>query len=87
MCGRIKKIKKEDGKMYFSLCNTSITLDILAAIFFVCYLKLRLQSSVSPRKLKSFTFSVGDPFMFRCSLGVYHFFDNIVNCIFYWHIP
>ena len=48
--------------MYFSLSNTPITIDSLAAITFVFGLKLRLQSSVSLRKLKSFTFSlhVGD---------------------------
>ena len=46
--------------MCFSLCKRPITLDILLPILIKWNLKLRLLSSVRPRKLNSCTYSMGD---------------------------
>ena len=43
------------GNIYFNLCNSPITQDILVPIVFKCDLKLRLQSNVNPIKLSSVT--------------------------------
>ena len=43
------------GNIYFNLCNSPITLDILVPIVFKCDLKLRLQSNVNPKKINSIT--------------------------------
>ena len=48
--------------MCFSLCKRPITLDILFPILVKWNMKLRLLSSVRPRKLNSCMYSMGDPF-------------------------
>ena len=55
--------------MCFSLGKGPITLDILLPIL-VRNLKLRLLSSVRPRKLNSCIYSMGDPFKSKCNRGV-----------------
>ena len=56
--------------MCFSLCKRAITLDILLPIFIKWNLKLRLLSSVRPRKLNSFIYSMGDSFKSKVLLFV-----------------
>ena len=55
--------------IYFNLCNRPITLDILLPIMLMCNLKLRLLSIVKPKKIKTCTYSIGDPFKSNCKLG------------------
>ena len=55
--------------MCFSLCKRPITLDILFPILVKWNLKLRLLSSVRPRKLNSCMYSMGDPFNSKCNRG------------------
>ena len=57
--------------MCFSLCKRPITLDILFPILVKWNLKLRLLSSVRPRKLNSCMYSMDDPFNSKCNRGVY----------------
>ena len=51
--------------MCFGLCKRPITLDILFPNLVKWNLKLRLLSSVRPRKLNSY--SMGDPFNSKCN--------------------
>ena len=39
-----------EGNIFFNLCNSPITLDILVPIVFKCDLRLRLQSNVNVKK-------------------------------------
>ena len=55
--------------MCFSLCKRPITLDILFPILVKWNLKLRLLSSVRPRKLNSCMYPMGDPFNSKCNRG------------------
>ena len=56
--------------MCFSLCKRPITLDILFSILVKWNLKLRLLSSVRPRKLNYCMYSMADPFNSKCNRGV-----------------
>ena len=58
--------------MCFSLCKRPITLDILLSILITWNLKMRLLSSVRPRKLNSCTYSMGDSFKSKCNRGATH---------------
>ena len=58
------------GKCASACAKGPITRDILFPILVKWNLKVRLLSSVRPRKLNSYMYSMGDPFNSKCNRGV-----------------